>query len=58
MNDQSSTHVLTQILLGISNIKQYSKLDNQINLMKKMSTDERWNINLEELQLKGIKMRV
>ena len=40
--------MLTQILLEISNIRQYRKLDNLVNLMKNMSLDEGLNVNLEE----------
>ena len=48
INDQSSIHVLTEILLEISDIKYYRQLDNLVNLVENMSFDEGLNVNLEE----------
>ena len=58
INDQSSIHVLTQILLEISNIKYYRKLDNLVNLVKIMSLDEGLNVNLEETAADGIQNQI
>ena len=58
INDQSIIHVLTQILLEISDIKYCRKLDNLVNLVKNMSLDEGLNVNLEETAADGIQNQI